>query len=231
MVRTFRVDAEGARSPSRRGELGAGIPQRGERLTGGAAAVAHTAGVWARAVLGRKLGRPDSDPKEAMPRLTRVLLLAAALIAITAAPSEAHKLTIKHAEKRAAKMVPDIVMDMVEPFGFQPEEFGWGTHERDTKHRVVLELIVVDWGDECASMDENEEVPASGRRRLAACSSRSGSRAIPMTRRRGGPPSTAAIATVARVASWRCQIGSRSASHSRAAAAAADTAIADQVAP
>jgi hypothetical protein len=90
-------------------------------------------------------------------RPIRTLLLALALVAVTAAPSEAHKLTIKRAERSAAARVPEVIMNMVEPFGFQPEEFGWGKHRRTGDHRVVIELIVVDWGDERARLDKNEE--------------------------------------------------------------------------
>jgi hypothetical protein len=93
-----------------------------------------------------------------MSRLTRILPLAIVLFAITAAPSAAHELTVGHAKRTAAAQWPAVVHNLAVPFGgFTPQEFGFGNHVRTNDHRVVIEIIAVDWGGECVMKDDNEE--------------------------------------------------------------------------
>jgi hypothetical protein len=106
-----------------------------------------------------------------MSTITRTISLAAccaAALAVFAAPSQAHTLTIAAAQTKAydSGKVYELLHDSIDHFGFYATDFGFGTAKRVKTpvkdrpgefdvHRVDVELIVAHRG-ECAVLDEFE---------------------------------------------------------------------------
>src|SRR5687768_9902297 len=106
-----------------------------------------------------------------MSTITRTISLAAccaAALAVFAAPSEGHTLSVEAAHNAAndSQKIYEILHDSIDHFAFYANDVGSGTAKRVNtpvegqpgkvrKHRVDVELIVAHRG-ECAVLDEFE---------------------------------------------------------------------------